>query len=469
MNAIRLIKRGWRRACVFALILCMLLPVLCACDGDTNHETPTDTAAAGSGVTLNGVPLEQYEIRYAWRDANKEHDQAKLIQKAIKDTFGVSLKLGEDSDERGQYVIMVGDQDQGTVTSKTAALGDTDYVLTHDDTTVYLLAKSIYGMQQVGALFCAQITSASESKAISVSKGSTISFADKIVNTMTFNIRCWSFSEAHLSRIFATIKNAEYPDTIGFQEMGKKGSWVWVDKLMARTEISSVYGWVGEDRGDSTGERAAIFYRKDKYRLVESGTKWMYGDDLLGSDTPGSVNVPHTDGDYYRVYTYLVLERISDGVKLVHINTHLDTASYYEIKDKTTGEVIQSIAVGYEVQTQQLSYALAMAKKLQTQYDCTVVFTGDFNTTFASAPFNSITSAGFVWTEQIAKKKTGSEVDDIYAEESIPICKGIDHIFIMDDNPYCLSYNICNKKITYRGVEDYASDHLARYAAYIVD
>lgn len=463
MKATRLIKENLRRAGAFLLLLCVLLPVLCACDDGKTSETPTDTASGASSVTVNGIALEQYEIRYAWRDANKERDQAKEIQKAIKSAFGVTLKVGEDTDESGQYLIMVGDRDNGAVTSKTMQLTENDYALTAEGDCVYMLAKTSYGMEQAVGQFLLRVSAATESKTISIAKGSVQSYEGHIVNTMTFNIRCWSPTQEHLGRIVSTVKNANYPDTIGFQEMGKSGSWVWIDKLMAVSDLSSVYAYVGEDRGDGTGERAAIFYRKDKFRLIESGTKWMYGNEALGSDTPGRVNIPHSTehGDYYRVYSYVLLERISDGVRFAHLNTHLDTVSYYA-----------DTATGLQVQTQQLSYALAMAKKLRDENNnCTVVFTGDFNTKSTSSSFKSITAAGFEWTEQITKKKVGMQVNDTYNGEKEPltICKDIDHIFLWDDNAYCICYTICDKKIAYKGQEDYASDHLARYATYVVD
>ena len=466
MKAIKFSKGNLHRAVAFLLLLCMILPVLCACDDEETPSTKpsTETDPVTGGVTLNGVAIEQYEILYAWRNANQEKDAAKQIQKTIKTTFGVELKVAEDSTDKASvsYVIMVGDRDQGKVTSKTMEMTDTDYALTHEENTVYILAKTFYGMQQATDQFCTHLSAASESKTVNIAKGSLQSYEGKIVNTMTFNIRCWSISTEHLGRIVTTIKNADYPDTIGFQEMGKSGSWIWIEKLMAVPEIAAVYGWVGADRGDGTGERAAIFYRKDKFRLVESGTKWMYGANDLGSDVPGRVSTPHTTShqDYYRVYSYALLERISDGVKMAHINTHLDTVSYYE-----------NTTVGMQVQIQQLSYAIAMAKKLREEHNCTVVFTGDFNTKSTSDSFKSITAAGFKWTEQITKKKVGMQVDDYYNGESSPmkLCKDIDHIFIMDDNPYCICYTICDQKIAYKGVEDYASDHLARYATYVVD
>ena len=459
----KMIKGKLYGALMLLLVSVMLLPMMSACNGDSTTPTQTDIGESGSGVTLNGVPLENYEIRYAWRDSNKERNGAKEIQTAIKKAFGIQLKVLEDTDETAEHVIMVGDRDGGTTTSSTESIGEYGYMLTRDEKSIYMLAKDNYGMQQAVKMLCDRIVLAMEDKEILIDKGSALSYEGRIVNTMTFNIRNWSATEAHLARISVTIKNANYPETIGFQEFGKPNSdWDWDAKLMSRPEIAERYASVGEDRGDHTGERATIYYRKDKYRLIESGTKWLYGTDPLGSDTPGRVSELPKEGNslYYRVYTYVLLERISDGVRIAHINTHLDTASYYA-----------STQIGCEVQTQQLSYAIAMGKKLHKENNCTVVFTGDYNCQPTTDPFKSITAHGFEWTEKIAVHRVGSQVDDYYNGESNPLklCKDIDHIFLMDDKSYCLAYTICDKKVAYKGVEDYSSDHLARYATYVAD
>ena len=269
MNRIKLTKYSLCRIGALLLVAVMLLPVLCACDGGNGTQTPTSEGTTDTtvGATLNGVPIEQYEIRFAWRDSNKEQDAAKEIREAIKTAFGVTLKVLEETDTAGEHLIMVGDRDGGEITSSSMELTETDYALTRDDNSVYVLAKSIYGMQQAAKELCDRITASAESRALLIGKGSVQSYAEKIVNSMTFNIRNWSPSDAHLARIAVTIKNANYPDTIGFQEFGKpRPDWDWAEKLMAREDISSIYAMVGDDRGDSTGERAAIFYRKDKYR-----------------------------------------------------------------------------------------------------------------------------------------------------------------------------------------------------------
>lgn len=455
MKRIKLLKHAWRRFAVTALALCMLLPVLCACNGDKTPTPSTDTTSPTDGeedgVTLNGVAIGQYEIRYAWRDKNREHSQAELIREAIRETFGVTLKVNADSKDGGAYVIMVGDSDRAdTLTSATQSLADTDYTVTSEGNTVYVLAKTEYGCRMATEVLCNAVTAASESRAVTVAKGETLSYADKVLTTMTFNIHNWNTDYDHLQRILAAIRNGNMPDTIGFQEMSNLSGYAWIDKIMANEEFSSIYAWVGEDRADSTGERAAIFYRKDKFKLVESGTKWLYGSDSLGADTAGKLKI----SAYNRVYTYVVLERISDGTRFAHINTHLDLGTTAENRE--------------EVQVKQIAYILAMAKKLHEENGYTVVLTGDFNARPTTAAFKAITDAGFVWTETAAKQVVGKQVDDTYGYNDGVMNKNIDHIFILADAPYCEIYTICDQKISIRGDADYPSDHLPRIATYVV-
>ena len=75
------------------------------------------------------------------------------------------------------------------------------------------------------------------------------------------------------------------------------------------------------------GEYSAIFYRTDKFDLIESGTKWL----SPTPDEPCSYYVykdPDTGVTYRanfpRIMTYAVLERKTDGARFIYVNTHLD-------------------------------------------------------------------------------------------------------------------------------------------------
>jgi endonuclease/exonuclease/phosphatase family metal-dependent hydrolase len=110
------------------------------------------------------------------------------------------------------------------------------------------------------------------------------------------------------------------PDTIGTQETHLK----WINALTGSPLLSD-YELVGEQRyGDEVprtqndNEASAILYRKSKFNLIDSGTYWL-------SETPEVVNSKLEESKYVRIMTYVVLERKSDGVKFVHVNTHLNS------------------------------------------------------------------------------------------------------------------------------------------------
>ena len=101
------------------------------------------------------------------------------------------------------------------------------------------------------------------------------------------------------------------PDTIGFQEVDP----VWLSTL--KSGLKDQYDFVGEGRnGGSSGEYNPIFYKKDLFTLVDSGTRWL-------SNTPTVVSKVE-ESSLNRIYTYALLERKSDGKRIMVVNTHFD-------------------------------------------------------------------------------------------------------------------------------------------------
>ncbi len=138
--------------------------------------------------------------------------------------------------------------------------------------------------------------------------------AENAVRVMTFNVLSERFGEnAMLNRRgIVTQTIAEYyPDSFGVQE----ATVAWMQCFKNRLPE---YGSVGEatDYIPLFGEHCAIFYLKDKYEIVESGTFWL-------SQTP---NKPSKgwDAATERVCTWAVLKNKITGVQYAHINTHLD-------------------------------------------------------------------------------------------------------------------------------------------------
>ena len=107
------------------------------------------------------------------------------------------------------------------------------------------------------------------------------------------------------------------PDILGTQELVSKSLRCVAGRL-------EEYGWCGAGRnGGDKGEYTAIFYRKDKFNLVDSDTFWLS-------------NFPKVPGSrawfaaFPRICTWCILEfKEEPGLKVKVYNTHLDHLSFY--------------------------------------------------------------------------------------------------------------------------------------------
>lgn len=79
------------------------------------------------------------------------------------------------------------------------------------------------------------------------------------------------------------------------------------------------YSWVGagRDDGNAQGEAVPIFYRNDKYIKLGGGTFWL-------SETPQVVASVGWDADLTRITTWVRLEEIATGKRVLVFNAHFD-------------------------------------------------------------------------------------------------------------------------------------------------
>lgn len=427
------------------LAFAMLLPMLVACNGD--EEAPPIVA------TLNGTPLSDYEIVFSWNNKKGEMAAANQLKSTLAEKFGVELRVMEDSEELPQKAIVIGDAEVGAITSKTLELADAEYCIEVDADKVYVLARSSVGFEKAMEMLYEQINAGVESQSITVTAREKQSYANNVLNTMTFNIYHWDKADLHVQRVLTVLKENK-PDVIGFQEITQQ----WIGWLMEDPEISSLYGYVGKARGDYTEEWAAIFYRKDMFNLIESKTRWMYGEDgSFGSETVGGLinSMEEYTGDrgkiYYRIYTYAILERKIDSKQIVFINTHLEVG----------GQTSAQYPGTRDVPNKQIEYIINFAKAMQAQ-GYPVVLTGDFNSRRGSVVCDKIFDAGFISTETASANVVFNtkNTDKPYDSE-----KSIDHVFVLAENCYFDTYTCLNNKI----MRDYPSDHHARLAKFILE
>ena len=103
----------------------------------------------------------------------------------------------------------------------------------------------------------------------------------------------------------------EAPDVFGVQE-GLIDQLQYID-----TECPQyVRVGVGRDDGAEGGEIMAIYYLRDRFELVDSGTLWL-------SETPAEVS-RGWDGACNRTMTWVELRDKNSGKEFFYFNTHLD-------------------------------------------------------------------------------------------------------------------------------------------------
>lgn len=186
------------------------------------------------------------------------------------------------------------------------------------------------------------------------------------LNVMSWNIRydnpgdgvnAWPKRSDWVAEIIVANKT----DIAGIQEVlvGQ------LEDLKARLPEMAVYG-VGRDDGDLAGEFCPIFYRRDRFELVDRSTFWL-------SPTPEKSASKGWDAALPRIASWVKLKDRRSGTAFYVMNTHFDHRG---------------------AQARAMSAALLL-KRLRAQFaDHAVLLTGDFNTTPASTPYNTLTGDG---------------------------------------------------------------------------
>ena len=193
---------------------------------------------------------------------------------------------------------------------------------------------------------------------------------------MTFNLRYANPSDPfpwpqRLPAVLAVVRAAA-PDLLGTQE-GLAGQ---IDDL-AR-ELPE-YDWVGRGRDEGgRGELAALFYRRERFALVDTGNFWL-------SDTP-EIEASTTWGNATRrMLTWARLRERASGRSLLVMNTHFDHA-------------VEG--------ARERSAQLVLERSWQLAGRDPVVLLGDFNAPAGSTPWRTLVAeGGFVDAWEQAQQK----------------------------------------------------------------
>lgn len=386
-------------------------------------------------ITINGTDIKEFEIVYKKTKACAEDALALQIQDIIGKLSGVKVKAVSNNLQNNtakQIVITDGKAVTDALRASKDALINGAYVadkffIMADDNVIWISADNLAGL--LSAMKTFETTLSSSDGGNVTFKSASYDVDNPQIRVMSYNVYVGTNDEigGPAQRREGVVKTIlKYmPDTLGVQE----ASLTWMSYL--GDDLKDTYDYVGIGRetisnttGKSLGEHCAIFYNKEKLNLIESNTYWL-------SDTPNKQSI-FEGSSYIRIMTYAIFERKSDGVRFLHVNTHMD---WGDASIKQFNKLIELIDnIGFEGIT---------------------FVTGDFNCTPGSAGYKIMTDAGYVDSFNIANASSETKVDKV-----IDFCfiKGAEKLTV--ENHYIAKDLFNNGKLP--------SDHKAVYTSVIV-
>lgn len=252
------------------------------------------------------------------------------------------------------------------------------------------------------------------------------------IRVMTYNVRydtpkdgdqAWHFRRDAVAHLIERYE----PDLLGLQEPLRHQ----IDDLIGRfdrlrTNRNRPYNWIGVGREDGRDldEFSPIFYRRDRFVSLQSGTFWL-------SATPQVVGSQGWDGWFPRIVTYACFRDKVTRQILWHFNTHFDhigTKARTEAAKLLVGQIAERVG------------------------DNAVVVTGDFNCTRHATAYQ-ILMAGGLRDAQFECEHEGPLWTVVGATVTRP---KIDYIFV-GSGITVFSHRTIADKID----GEYPSDHLA--------
>lgn len=205
-----------------------------------------------------------------------------------------------------------------------------------------------------GLIFLILMTGDADSQAAEPSK----------LRVMSFNIRYGSANDGdnawpHRQQLVAETIRTFGPDLLGTQETLPFQAEFLSSEFPEYTKV----GWT-RDRNEN-GEQCTIFFRTERFELVESGQFWL-------SETPEEKFSKSWDSSLPRVATWVVLrDRLDENREFVFANTHFD----------------------HRGRTARLESAKLIHQRAQELDGAPIVLTGDFNCGEGSAPWSALTES----------------------------------------------------------------------------
>ena len=429
------------------LALCLAVTVGCTTpDGGSNDivdTTAADTTAeatetlpATKVLTLDGtyhicIPEDADEITRKTAD---------MMAATLKEKAGLELSVGSVADHSSDRdIILAPNTLEGERAYEVSCTGSILRIAASDATTLYYATEAIldawltedFGLSEAGAVTLAE-------DRVAELNGLTTRL-DNSITVLTQNVRYADDPNRNTVQIrsqrFMELLEEYQPDLIGCQEY--TGNWnVWLEKHTKKaggTGALDGYEMIGcsrEGRDKNDGERNPVFYRTDRFELLDSDTTWL-------CDTPTEAGA--VEGSLCkRICTWALLKDKQTGETILFANTHLDHSTD-------------------EVRGKQMDILMDYLADRIGEYP--FYLTGDFNCTSDSVPYSTAVSKlsdahRTAWVDYSTETRTyhayeergGGEIDFIFHnEKTAPV-----------------SYEIISK-----GYGGYVSDHFGVVAEFV--
>lgn len=234
--------------------------------------------------------------------------------------------------------------------------------------------------------------------------GSCIQDIDNRMKVISFNIRYATERDGNNQwalRRSSVINFIQYenPDFVGMQE-------ALLEQVKDIEKGLPGYQWigVGRDDGEDEGEFSPIFFRKDRWDLIETHTFWL-------SESPGEPS-KSWDAALPRICTWGLFRNTGSGKEVFIFNTHYDHMGTMA-REKSTGLILDSLRVMTDLRN--------------------VVLTGDFNAEPDSPVITPIKNGQLEDAYHSANTRFGSKGTFNGFDISVIPDKRIDYIFHSSD------------------------------------
>lgn len=199
-------------------------------------------------------------------------------------------------------------------------------------------------------------------------------------------------------------------DIVGMQEVLHNQ----LEDLKARLPEYAEVG-VGREDGKTKGEYAPIFFKKDRFEILDSNTFWL-------SQYPDSIGFIGWDGACTRIATWAKLKDKRNGKIFMAVNTHFDH-------------------VGTEARRKGALLIIDKIKEIVGNKPA--VITGDFNVNESSEAYKTLTTNSFVLKDAHKEAEVKEGVDYTFHDFGRikpASCEKIDFIFITPNIKVSSSY-----------------------------